>query len=37
MAAVLTDIQEGMKYIFHDVRLIIRIFFGTISGLEDYS
>lgn len=30
MTVVLTDIKEGMKYIFHDVRLIILIFFGTI-------
>ncbi|MFN3531344.1 MAG: MFS transporter [Candidatus Brocadia sp.] len=30
VTAVLTDINEGMKYIFHDVRLIILIFFGTI-------
>lgn len=30
MIVVLTDIREGMKYIFHDVRLIILIFFGTI-------
>lgn len=39
MAVVLTDIKEGMKYIFHDVRLIILIFFGTIfwfAGISFY-
>ena len=29
MTAVLTDIKEGMKYIYHDIRLIILIFLGA--------
>jgi MFS family permease len=29
MSVVLTDIKDGMKYIYHDIRLIILIFFGA--------
>lgn len=39
MADVFMDIKEGMKYIFHDARLIILIFFGTIfwfAGISFY-
>lgn len=37
ITTVLLDIREGMKYIYHDIRLIILILFGSIFWLVGIS
>ena len=37
IAVVLSDIKEGMKYMYHDARLMILISFGAIFWLVGIS